>query len=75
MLEGDNKKRAGVHRVMLMEFSPFFDPTQWVLWEVDHIGRGTTLNDILNLRWVLPLTNKANSNLKNQMNKKKKSID
>jgi hypothetical protein len=73
MLEGDNHKRANVHRVMMMEFSPIFDPTQWVLWEVDHIGRGTSHNDILNLRWVLPITNKANFHGKKQMSNKKKA--
>ncbi len=72
-------KKAMVHRVMMMAISPIFDPEQWVLWEVDHIARAreTTLyhnNDILNLRWLLPVTNKMNYHGKNQMNKKKKSI-
>ena len=74
-MEVGKHKRAMVHRVMMMAISPIFDPEQWVLWEVDHIGRGTTHNDILNLRWVLPLTNKQNFIGKNRMNKKKKSID
>ena len=73
-MEVGKHKRAMVHRVMMMAISPIFDPEQWVLWEVDHIGRGTTHNDILNLRWVLPLTNKQNFIGKNRMNKKKKSI-
>jgi hypothetical protein len=73
-MEVGKHKRAAVHRVMMMAISPIFDPEQWALWEVDHIGRGTTHNDILNLRWVLPLTNKQNFIGKNRMNKKKKSI-
>jgi hypothetical protein len=73
-MEVGKHKRAAVHRVMMMAISPIFDPEQWALWEVDHIGRGTTHNDILNLRWVLPLTNKQNFIGKNWMNKKKKSI-
>ena len=70
----DNHKQSMVHRVMMTANSPIFDPKQWVLWEIDHIDGGTTHNDILNLRWVLELTNKANYHGKNQMIKKKKSI-
>ena len=49
-----------VHRVMMMANSPIFDPKQWILWEVDHIDQNSLHNDIMNLRWVLQLTNKAN---------------
>ena len=69
-----NHGTALIHRVMMLAISPIFDPKQWMLWEVDHIGRGTTHNDILNLRWVLPVTNKANFHGKKQMIKKKESI-
>jgi hypothetical protein len=72
--EWGNHRNAVVHRVMMMAISPILDPQQWVLWEVNHIGRGTTHTDILNLRWVLPLTNKENFIGKNRMNKNKKSI-
>jgi hypothetical protein len=76
-IEGDNhKKSAMLHRVMMMAFSPIFDPEQWVLWEVDHIDQNPKNNDISNLRWVLRLTNIENFIGKNRMtmNKKKKSI-
>ncbi len=63
-----------IHRVMMMAISPIFDTKQWNLWEVDHIRREGKHNDVLNLRWVLQLTNKANYNGgKKQMIKKKKS--
>ena len=49
-----------IHRVMMMANSPIFDPQQWILWEVDHIRSEGKRNDVLNLRWVLPFTNKEN---------------
>jgi hypothetical protein len=55
---GGNHKKAAVHRVMMMAISPICNPKQWVLWEVDHIDGITGNNDISNLRWVLPMTNK-----------------
>ena len=53
-----NHKPSTIHRVMMMAISPIFNPKQWVLWEVDHIDGITGNNDISNLRWVLPMTNK-----------------
>ena len=73
-MEVGKHKRAMVHRVMMMAISPICDPKQWVLWEVDHIDGITGNNDISNLRWVLPMTNKENYTGKKQMDKNKKSI-
>ncbi len=73
-LRFNNHKKAAVHREMMMAISPICDPKQWVLWEVDHIGGITGNNDISNLRWVLPMTNKENYTGKKQMDKNKKSI-
>ena len=58
--DANHTQHCMIHRLMMMANTPIFDPKQWILWEVDHIDQNSKNNDLLNLRWVLQLTNKAN---------------